>query len=371
MRRAAGSGAVLTCRLPDGKLPLDQAIWTDDVDLVRALLEAKADPNARWSYYGDRFPLQGAVELRQFGRPAAHRLEMIQLLLDYGADPNQRWCPFETRDASSQWGCLSDGGIVASHWAASQGDGALTVELLAAGADPAIEDQFGTSPLDVARTEGVFYPLLQALGPAVTGRGHQVVSYLDARTSRSMYPGPWQETALSRAISGHLGNAGGSPPPPPPNTRYDYVSRSSYRIGRVRVLLDLGADPNQRLSWGGVDWTPLALAIAAQDAEVVVALLRHRAAVNARWCVPVDLRTDAQREPAPGCTPETGTTPLHHAADLRNADVVRALLTARPDVTLRDFRGETALDVARAHGHRTVLADLEAYAVEQSTPRSR
>ena len=126
--------------------------------MVRALLEVHADPNARWSWAGDRFPLQEAIEARSYGKSTAHRPEIIRMLLQHRADPNARWCPFETR-----WGensdfmvyvksCRSEGGITPLIMAAAQNDAEVVFQLLAAGADPALETRNDENALDhVAR----------------------------------------------------------------------------------------------------------------------------------------------------------------------------------------------------------------------------
>src|ERR1700752_4420296 len=47
---------------------LAQAVLDDDVDRVRSLLDGGADPNARWTQRGDRFPLFEAIEASNYGR---------------------------------------------------------------------------------------------------------------------------------------------------------------------------------------------------------------------------------------------------------------------------------------------------------------
>jgi hypothetical protein len=77
----------------EGPLPLDLALQRGDVHEVRRLLESGADPNARWSQSGDRFPIQEVLESESFGNGMQDPVEMIALLLRHGADPNMKWCP--------------------------------------------------------------------------------------------------------------------------------------------------------------------------------------------------------------------------------------------------------------------------------------
>ena len=61
---------------PDGYSPLIMAVETGRVDVVRALLGAKADVNSRWSV--GRTPLLEAVR--------HDRLEVARVLLEAGAN---------------------------------------------------------------------------------------------------------------------------------------------------------------------------------------------------------------------------------------------------------------------------------------------
>jgi hypothetical protein len=90
IKRLAAGGAVFTCGPADSPPPLDEAVMRDEPALVLALLEAHADPTARWSSHGDRFPLQEVLEIQSYGRRSTHREQIMRVLLSHGADPNQR-----------------------------------------------------------------------------------------------------------------------------------------------------------------------------------------------------------------------------------------------------------------------------------------
>jgi uncharacterized protein len=344
--RAAAQGANFTCGPELDRLPLDEAIRHDDPAVVRALLEAGADPNARWSSHGDRFPLQGAIEAQIYWGRLAHRDEIIRLLLRYGADPNARWCPFESRGV---WAgmptppCRSEQGVTPLLMATALDDPDTACLLVQAGGDPRLEDRNGANALDYVRSEAVFECLVRTMFRAVKSPDSEALRYLERRYQTknvvlSYPPGPWDETPLSRAIW-----SPGDPgiPPPPPRPRKEPPVN-----GRVRLLLRLGADPNQRLRWAGVDWTPLAVALSRRDSSAVEALLASGADPNARWCVGVRWRGPRPWTPEAGCEISTGTSPLMFAASTGDRELLGLLLSHGANETLRDWKGRTALDYA-------------------------
>ena len=368
VKRLAAAGAVFTCGLSDNSLPLDQAVLADDPALVLGLLEAHADPTARWSSHGDRFPLQEALEVQSFGRRSTHRAQILRILLTQGADPDQRWCPFESRGGDqSEHGCVSRYGVTPLMWAAGRDDAGTTFLLLQAGADPTLENDFGANALDLAHGEAVFYQLSSAISTKRRIKDGDMLRYFAERNVKDAFEGPWDETPLARAISGDVGGIMLAPPPPPPATiqgveasRIPPARNLSLRAGRVKSLLALGADPNARLTWAGVDWTPLGLAVGQREDDIVGALLRYGADPNARWCVPV------KREKAPhvyssepGCTHTSGMTPLMFASSVGDLNVLGAFID-RSDVELglKDWNGRTAFEYAQRAGHPDVVYEL-------------
>jgi len=121
-------------QLPDS--PLIQAARTGSLDRIKVLLDAGADVNLPgptgdgW----DATPLQHAILARQSGA--------VRLLLDRGADPNRVAGP------SAPAPLLL---------AAGDTDPTFVTLLLAHGADPAIEDQGGVTPLSRAVSAGTIH----------------------------------------------------------------------------------------------------------------------------------------------------------------------------------------------------------------------
>jgi hypothetical protein len=194
---AVRGGEPATCGADRDAMPLDSAIAWGRPDVVRVLLEAGADPNARWTSRGDRFPLQEAIE-PWYADSHRHRREIVGLLLQHGADPNARWCPFESRQGAPPLmpACESSGGVTPLIAAAFYDQADTTYLLLDAGADPAALDGQGFSALDYAKGRAVFELLLGARFPDPLARREQ------AQTFRKHLPAhPWLPPA---------------PPPPSP-----------------------------------------------------------------------------------------------------------------------------------------------------------
>jgi ankyrin repeat protein len=114
----------------DGFHPLGHAAFFKRPEAVRALLDLGAD--ARLATRPAAFtPLHSAVA-DDTGQAAK---EIVRMLLAAGADPNAR----------------SASGGTPLHTAAFTGDVVMVRLLVAAGADPSIEDEKGRTPLDLAR----------------------------------------------------------------------------------------------------------------------------------------------------------------------------------------------------------------------------
>jgi ankyrin repeat protein len=116
--------------------PLIQAARTGSLDTIKLLLDSGADVNQPgptgddW----DATPLQHAILARQSGA--------VRLLLDRGADPNRVAGPKATAPLLL---------------AAGDTDPAFVNLLLAHGADPAIEDESGVTPLSRAVSAGTIH----------------------------------------------------------------------------------------------------------------------------------------------------------------------------------------------------------------------
>ena len=199
----------------DYPLPLDEAVVTGQPDRVQTLLEAGADPNARWSSHGDRFPLEEAVEghYQQVTSPE-HHAEIVAQLLKHGADPNARWCPFESRGPDYE-GCVSESGVTPLIAAVVRDEAAVTYLLLDAGADPTLEDISGANALEHARGEALFLLLQARMFPDASSRDAATLDYLKRRAGMPESKAPWEQTPLARASAGVMWKSLVEPVPPP------------------------------------------------------------------------------------------------------------------------------------------------------------
>ena len=62
VRQLIAEGKTPNCGSDGLPTLLSDAILNDRVDVVRALLDGKADPNLRWGGHGDRLPVQDVIE---------------------------------------------------------------------------------------------------------------------------------------------------------------------------------------------------------------------------------------------------------------------------------------------------------------------
>jgi ankyrin repeat protein len=355
----------------DSPFPLDYAIRSDRIDEVRKLLQQGANPNLRWGQTGDHFPLQEVLD--GGGNDVKAPAEMVRLLLSHGADPNAKWCPFESR-APNEWGpsCTSARGSTPLLFAAASGDREIVGLLLSAGADASVRDWYDGSALDYAYDEVIFEMICRALFPDITTRDQRALAWLQ-KYNGPLFGSPWQGTPLSRALGQREGNAFAV------RRAARFLTEQQYRaelesqvLKRVRTLIRIGFDPNERLHYAAADWTPLGMAVEKRLLRVARLLLKSGADPNARWCVPFvsalypfpPSYSHGAPSKARGCTMENGITPLIWSAASRNSDAVDRLLEFKADRSLKDWTGRSAVDYASAQDIRNLLATAE-------PPRSR
>ena len=124
VRELLEAGANPNARDKDGLTPLHWAASEGHADIVKILLEHGADPNTKIKY--------GWTPLHYASREG--HADVVKLLLEHGADPNTK----------------KDDGLTPLHVAAFSGHADVVKLLLEHGADPNARNYLGWTPLDVA-----------------------------------------------------------------------------------------------------------------------------------------------------------------------------------------------------------------------------
>lgn len=147
-------------------------------------------------------------------------------------------------------------------------------------------------------------------------------------------------------------------------------------------FLNHGASPNAMCAW---DFTPLSVAVYSASVAVVKLLFQHGGDVSKGQLLHHAVKREAPTSDVLEILQlllERGApineikyqnhppsrrerwffglgTPLSQAADLGRADIVSFLLENGADPTIKDSKGKTALDWAKAEGHSNVVFLLE------------
>jgi ankyrin repeat protein len=315
----------------DRRNPLHMACEEQHIEVVRLLMAAGADVNAVAST--GETPLICAAMARHRGKTDDKTRALLALLLDGGADPNAQ----------------SKGGTSALYWCALCSMPRSVELLLRHGADPQLPQDNGETPLDAAKDPEVS-ALLKAAG--AQGRAasdpvnlHKAIkkgdmdafcAALDAGADpngeKDKQPALLHAVACSRGemvriLVARGCNLNGRGPQRWCALHYLSSKRSLHppNLDIGAFLLAAGIKVDTKDKDGR---TPLALAVARGDLEVMTLLLDHGADPNA----------------AGG---KARVTPLHHAAGGGQLAAARLLLERGASKGLEDRYGRTAFDAAK------------------------
>lgn len=286
-----------------GQAILSAAVSHGTEKIVRLLLEGHANPNVLDEH--SEAPLDRAI----FGGNE----DIARLLLTNGANVNEGHWPNSR---------------TLLHEVCAKGPAGMIPLLVEFGGDPALGDQFGETPLDLAlasKNDDVVAVLLElarqykplrhaaarAMEDAVV-RGHNSIA-------RMLLDKGFDVNGLTEQGSTYLGDAA--------------LKRQQ---SMVNLLLDKGANVDLRSRSGG---TALHDAALGGDPAIIDLLLSRGADINARNF-------------------ESGATPLMLAASLNQQQAVAELLKHGASMQLRDRSGHTALDRAHENGSEEIIALL-------------
>ena len=352
-----------------GEPPLIAAVRGGDAATVRALLNARADVNARqgdggtalhWAAHLDNLEIANVL-IRAGARAGAaddtgttplylactnRSTAMVGALLAAGADPNATLLNGET----------------ALMTCSRTGDAVAVEALLARGADAnrkePFHDQTALMWAAAQKHPDVVAALIKA-GADVRARSRSytqtVTSEVTQRAGREelnyTFPRGGSTPLLFAARSGDVESArlllqaGAIVNDALPNGMTALIEAAHSGQESVgMLLLDKGAEPNAR----EVGYTALHAAVLRGGLDLVKALLAHGADPNLRMTKGTPVRRNSEDFELPATL--VGSTPYFLAAKFVDADIMRALAAGGADTRLSLKSGETPLMAASGMG---------------------
>ena len=240
---------------PEGETPLLSAARAGSVPTVRLLLARGVDVNAAENFQQTTALMWASAE---------GHLDVVDLLLEAGADPNRQG--HVTSLATRHNADHPTGGFTALMFAARNGNEAMVRKLLARGANINLKNGDGASAAMIAIYNDRFdvaASLIEAGSDVKDGSLYVAVEMRDATTDQFAFDG-------SRRRPDH--------------------SNSKTALDLMRLLLERGAEPNQRFqgqfhsthmpNTDRFDNTPFYRAAVAADVDALKLMIAHGADVN-------------------------------------------------------------------------------------------
>lgn len=231
-------------------------------------------------------PLHFILRRTSLGRMQG-RIEAVALLVSHGANVNSR----------------NRRGVTALMEAADAGDTEVVKYLVQ-----------HLATIDLSDDEG-----RTAISLSASRRYSDIVSFLAGAGANIEARDNHERTPLMQAIASV---------PVAPSDAAAHVTEEGEQLSIVELLLARGANPNTVDRKG---WTPVALGAEYGSPEIVSALLRRGANVNVRT------------------TSLGNQSPLMIAIRRNNLAMLKAFLAAKPDLSVVDSKGLTALDYAQRY----------------------
>ena len=249
------SGASPSKAHPEGQTPLLAAARSGSVPTVRHLLARGVDVNHTESFQSTTALMWAAAE---------GHIDVVDLLLEAGADPNRQGHVTTLKDRHNA--DHPTGGFTALMFAARRGDDALVRRLVARGANVNLKNGDSASAAMIAMYNDRFdvANTLIELGSDVNDGSLYVAAEMrDATTDQFAFDGS--------------------------RRRPDYANKVT-ALDLMRILLDRGADPNQRFqgqfhsthmpNTDRFDNTPFFRSAVASDVEALKVMVGHGAKLD-------------------------------------------------------------------------------------------
>jgi ankyrin repeat protein len=379
-RTAIAAGADPEARDDRRRTPLVVATKAHRTQVAVALLEAGADPNTKDEIEDSAFLYAGAEGLD----------EILRATLRHGADVESTnrfggtaLIPASEHGHTGTVRILINAGVPLDHvndlgWTAMLeaivlGDGSsehvdVVRQLIGGGADPTVRDGDGRTPRSLAAARG-FADIVALIDGAedIRERGQRLITaardgdtdraerLLDQHASIAARDSSGATALVAAAYGNHLHiarlllEAGADPNAKDETVQSAYLIATS-EVGDdprlLRLTLRHGADVRSLDSWKG---TGLIRAADRGFDEIIRVLLDHD---QPKGRLPYRMKIDHVNR--------IGYTALHEAVILGDGGpshqrTVAVLVDAGVDQTVRDPRGDTALDVARARGYDRII----------------
>jgi len=275
--------------------PLMNAAFAGNISAIKALIDTGANVN-EGNAYGDT-PLHYTLRRTSLGRRKG-RIGVVAMLVTHGANVNSR----------------ASNGTTPLMEASGIGDTDAVTYLLEHGALLNSADAAGRTALSLAARQ-----LYSDIVLTLVARGANT----DIRDDQGRTPLMWAIDAVS------------FPVPPQSDER---TAQQKELLPIVELLLAHRVDVNSADKSG---WTPLALAVDRDSPDVVDALVNHGANID----VPVSSMGNE--------------TPLMLAIRRNSQRMLKTLIAAKPDFSLVNSQGRTALSYARGYRDTDMIEMLQ------------
>ncbi len=307
VKEALQQGADVNARDYKGTPAIYWATYRGDVNLVRYLLQQKADPTVKsalalsdGSYYGSLLCISAGE----------NRLDILRFLIE------EIKLPVNAKEYNPEE--KLENGWTPLQWACTNSHEQVIAYLLEKKADPNLYSHIDTAPLFLALERGHTKSLLTLL------KSNANVTTLNSRDIAPIfYALIYQEIPGVSALISKGANF--NDVKLSEQTPFQYALLNGY-FNKAQLLIEKGADGASLLPEGDL---PIAIAAKNGYEDLVLALLKKKVNPNAK--------------------DNSGRTALMYAAYNNQTSVCRMLIKAGADIKLKDTEGKTALDYAIEH----------------------